>query len=340
MVAEPREDDQKIIEQLRQLLLSQFTVLNDLQNRITSHIFILAHSSISDSSPAAFDDLDDEDSAVSGSVPEEPTNDSTTAESLKPPETRPLSIPSNWLNQNNPFRAVELDLRVKQAEKCLQALRDTIADKSFQYSHVIRVAPRKGVRTRARGAIAKLNWMISYHARVYERCRNAMTKLGAEAAILSKYPILLKHDLKSSTALLNPNDPGSTHLTLSWIWRPAVSARGESSAALRECKQHNYLHWLDFTDMIVTRVHWIRARAQKHRWHEEFTLTGYEMEWTVRYYLYQAKLWVDRGTEAARRNLPGAAAYASRKVALWQDMSTRAQKTFMSVNNTHPSLVG
>jgi hypothetical protein len=130
---------------------------------------------------------------------------------------------------------VELNLRIQQADKCLQALRDNIADKSFQYSHVIRVAPRKGVRTRGRGAITKLNGIIAYHARVYERCRRAMTMLGADQAILKKYPILLKEHLKSSTALLNPNEPGSTRLQLSWIWRSAAGGIGDSSESLLEC---------------------------------------------------------------------------------------------------------
>jgi len=40
-----------------------------------------------------------------------------------------------------------------------------------------------------------------------------------------------------------------------------------------------------FTNVIVRRVHWLRAHAQLMRWREEVTLTGYEMHWVVRYFL-------------------------------------------------------
>ena len=61
------------------------------------------------------------------------------------PEWRPLPIPSNYSSAGNIYRTVELDLCIQQAARSLHILRDLIADKSFQLSHVIRVAPRKGV---------------------------------------------------------------------------------------------------------------------------------------------------------------------------------------------------
>lgn len=241
-VKEPRDDDERKIEQLRKLLLTQFTVLNDAQNQITRQAFILGQNDMMDSVAAAFDDLDDEDTTELETSTTSMNNDisgeydTAAPGSLDQPETHPLGLPSNWVNQDNPYRAVELDLRIKQAENCLLSLRDAIADKSFQYSHVIRVAPRKGVRTRSRAAIVKLNDTIAYHARVYGKCRQAMLRLHADAAILTKYPPLLREHLKSSTALLNPNEPGSTRIWLSWIWKAAASDTGTSSEALKECE--------------------------------------------------------------------------------------------------------
>jgi hypothetical protein len=102
-------------------------------------------------------------------------------------------------------------------------------------------------------------------------------------------------------------------------------------------KKH-FAHQVDCNLEIVTRVHWIRARGQKHRWTEEFILTGYEMEWTVRFFLHEASKWRIRGNEATHRNLLGAAAYACKKVAMWQEMSRRAEVQFMSINNNHRAL--
>ena len=61
------------------------------------------------------------------------------------PEWRPLPIPSNYSSAGNIYHAVELDLHIQQAVRSLHILRDSIADKSFQFSHVICIAPRKGV---------------------------------------------------------------------------------------------------------------------------------------------------------------------------------------------------
>lgn len=44
-------------------------------------------------------------------------------------------------------------------------------------------------------------------------------------------------------------------------------------------------------NFIVRRVHWLRARAQLMRWQEQVKLIGYEMQWTVRYYLYKSQNW-------------------------------------------------
>ena len=151
-------------------------------------------------------------------------------------ERRIISIPSRWSMAVHPFRPIELKLRIKQAAASISALRDLIAEKSFQYSHVIRVAPRKGVRTRARSAIAQLNYRMGYHCRVYTRCRTAMEKLGADNVILSTYRLLHRHDIRSSTALLNPNEPGSTRHQLSWIWQSGSLSAAPNSEGLRECE--------------------------------------------------------------------------------------------------------
>ena len=86
-------------------------------------------------------------------------------------------------------------------------------------------------------------------------------------------------------------------------------------------------------------MHWIRARAQKDRWKEEFTLTGHEMQWTVRYFLYQAKLWEDRGIQSEHSGNQGPTAYAHRKVAMWNAMAKAAENCFKEVKRDFVSLV-
>ena len=144
-------------------------------------------------------------------------------------------MPSTCTDCDPCDRLVELSLRKRQAARHLQCVREAIAEKSFQYSHVIRPAPRKNVKTRARSSIAKLSSTISFHAMAYTKCRTALVRLHADADTLRQFCELKAEDLKSSTALLNPNQPGSTSMRLSWIWQAGLSGRGETPERLREC---------------------------------------------------------------------------------------------------------
>src|SRR5258705_464547 len=89
----------------------------------------------------------------------------------------------------------------------------------FQYCHVMRNAPTKPVRTQAQGLIAKINGQIGQSCRVYGRARAALVRLNADEATLNKFLVLSKDDVKASTAILNPNIPGSSSHRLSWIWQ-------------------------------------------------------------------------------------------------------------------------
>jgi hypothetical protein len=151
------------------------------------------------------------------------------------PERRSLPIPSYILSVDPVSRSLEIDQRLKQAARILGDIRDLIADKSFQFSHVIRAAPRKGVKTRARSFITKLNQRIAYQCRIYSRCRLALVKLEAGEVVLTKYQILKIEDVSSSSALIDPNRPGSTKIALSWIWQTGLNSKESSSSALREC---------------------------------------------------------------------------------------------------------
>jgi hypothetical protein len=241
---EPREDDQKDVESRRLALISQFSVLDTLQGSIASALNLPASviDTEANDDAAVFDDLDDEEPRDNILPQQTPRGQAAAAgEDVPLPEQQFIALPSNSGPRHAAHRAEELKLRITQAEKCLQALRDAIADKSFQYSHVIRVASRKSVNTRARATIAKLNNKITYHARVYCRCRKAMAALDADDAMLQKYQILLKEHLRSSAALLNPNEPGSTRVQLSWIWKTANGGPHQTPDALRECELSMFL---------------------------------------------------------------------------------------------------
>jgi hypothetical protein len=132
-----------------------------------------------------------------------------------------IPLPSNG-NASLVYRDLEISHRISMADDQLNHIRNLIAEKSFQFSHVIRVSPRKGVATRSRAAVKKLNNEIAEYCRMYSRCRSSLITLGADDSVLSRYQMLNPSDIAASTIVINPNDPGSTRISLSWIWQTSA----------------------------------------------------------------------------------------------------------------------
>lgn len=64
--------------------------------------------------------------------------------------------------------------------------------------------------------------------------------------------------------------------------------------------------------------------SRRDRWHEEYNIVKSEIDWTRRFYLYQATRWGDRAEASTER---GYAAYAERKVAMWKRLARHASQT-------------
>lgn len=166
-----------------------------------------------------------------------------------PPELRRLALPSNS-NISDEHQPLELTFRLRKAESILTQIRDLIAEKSFKYTDEIRKAPRKGVRTRGRTSIIELNRRLSFLCQVYAWNRARMVDLKADKDTLDLYQILETDHVRCSTAVLKPNQPGSTKLKLSWIWQSvdrrimagqeelrADQVDSADPATITECKQ-------------------------------------------------------------------------------------------------------
>lgn len=194
---------------------------------------------IDEGNPDEFDNLDDTDETeadLDGVV----SQGNATDDDRLPPENRTVILPSTHMPHAHALRKTELTLRIKQASKYLTAIREAVAEKSFQYSHVMRAAPKKAVRTRSRAIIAKINDRIAFSCRAYGRTRAALVRLEADETTLNRFKVLSKDDVKSSTAILNPNIPGSSSHRLSWIWHTRSGPAGVLPESMREC-MYTYL---------------------------------------------------------------------------------------------------
>jgi hypothetical protein len=84
-------------------------------------------------------------------------------------EDQTLSLLSNG-NVDTMYSELECSHRILRAEHHLNQIRNLIAEKSFQFSHIVRISPRKSVTTRSRACVKKLNQQIAFHCRLYARC--------------------------------------------------------------------------------------------------------------------------------------------------------------------------
>lgn len=222
---DPREEDARKLDNLRSSLVPLLAQLSRLQ--VASGVYDCSSSENmpQETSLQQWDTLADLPAEVSiGTDPRQGDpirsavqTDSVPTDTPLPVERQTIGLPSND-NVTSGHAHSELFLRKIQAKTHLNHLRELIAEKSFHYSDLIRGAPRKAVITRARAALKAINQRISFHCQVYSRCRSCLVHLGADHATLNQFCELKKEDIKASTAILTPNESGSTSLKLSWIW--------------------------------------------------------------------------------------------------------------------------
>ena len=239
-----RDDERKAADTDRERLREQLALFFAMQDRLNIRGGPLSVSNDA-AYVVAFEDAADERDAEGGPDPvpsATPTVQSPTVPGdilTLPAESIPLPLPSVLMDNTSPLKAIELSLRQRQADKCLEDLREAIAEKSFLYSHVVRVAPRKAVRTRSRTTIMKIDRTIASLSAAYCKCRAAFERLEAPSSIREKYKVLERADTLGSTAILDPNTPGTSQQQLSWIWQMGELSQtpgATPSTTIHECR--------------------------------------------------------------------------------------------------------
>ena len=120
----------------------------------------------------------------------------------------------------------------------------------------------------------------------------ALKKLGAGEEILSRYKEIKKDDIKTITAILDPNAHGQSHGTLAWFWSLDVAGDSDGNEYLEECK---FLFRLSSVNEAhgssVYRISWLRAKSRKDRWEEEVTILQSEIGWATNFFKFKADEW-------------------------------------------------
>jgi hypothetical protein len=152
------------VEKLCQSLTTDLVRLQTLS--VIDHPGFSNTSGLEDPQAELFEDLDDD---IENTTPSCSDFMISGSDSASYPEHRPLSLPSHNSTEDPPYSKVELSLRVKQASQYLSAIQEAVAEKSFQYSHVMRGTHSKAIWTRSRAVIRKASDRISHCCRVYNR---------------------------------------------------------------------------------------------------------------------------------------------------------------------------
>jgi hypothetical protein len=237
-----QESDEQLVKQKRQALTLMLVKLKQLQDNAG----VIALTSGAEPLVDNENEFDEVEEAASAGE----SAGTTQNPDMSGVEREMLTLPSNGNTVGQAVVEVEINHRIKQARQQINRLRDIIADISFQYSHVIRGAIRKSVKTTAQKHVKSLHNNLVLHARIYTRCQHRLITLKCDEQWIRIFRPLTKSDLKASTAILRPNIPGSSTLQLSWIWQTgrwflfanadAAAAADADAAGLLECLYFPY----------------------------------------------------------------------------------------------------
>ncbi|KAK7680631.1 hypothetical protein QCA50_016413 [Cerrena zonata] len=261
----------------------------------------------------AGDDLQDPDDQHNPDGPVFEIADGRLAERL------PIPLPSSFgkvacKTRLQGLAAIELDLRIGQANDLLRYLRIAIGQKSFNFRTKFRPASgNSGYKNRLRSYAEKhtLQMSIDQAAQIYTSARRALDILGASPDVLSRFKVQNKTDLAASTAVIDPNTQGERNNGLSWIWHIQHDP-GEDPV------------WLDE----LYHVNWLRAKARRDRWAEELALTKAEMLWTRLFHLHRRDLWLHRAAEAESDH-PRLRFYAHKQARTWDLLASQVDNAVL-----------
>jgi hypothetical protein len=154
-----------------------------------------------------------------------------------------LHLPSylgrSWCNMNaaEDLANAELRLREGQLNDSLHHIRIALGHKSYLFRNNVRPARTQRLKTRAWAEVHAVESTVQHHARVYNRARQSMLHLSADASLLDRYKVLERHDLKIDTTVIAPNVRGQRNKSLPWFWSMDVRRDADVGLWMNDCRR-------------------------------------------------------------------------------------------------------
>lgn len=229
----------------------------------------------------------------------------------------------------------EVILRRAQMKEILRGLRASINEKFYWMRSKFQAALKKDRAISGQVAQATTD-KINDLRRKYTTARKAFLFLSSSNE--EEFPRLTAMDVRIPDWMINPNNAGARDSQPSWIWAGYEMA-GTTDDTAGECANNSMING-DFEPnsvLTVTRISWLRARAQTMRWKEERNILAHEMEWTVRYFFFRYNSWRKLWARTSKEK-PGHKAYAQKQIAMWRKLGEDAQVQFIEVRNDMPDV--
>ena len=224
----------------------------------------------------------------------------------------------------------EKELRVAQADECLENLRLALGHKSLLLRTSVWGAKGQKGKTRAWNEVERISETIKKEVALYHRAREALVRLEAEENILQKFQRIASDDLKMSGDVVEENRVGQRNDTLAWFWRLDGAGQISDDNWMQECKSFILIMLplrLKYLRKVY-RVNWHRASARYQRWVEEEKIVKSEMKSTIAWFSHQDAIWRMRAEQAKQDGKRGHECYALKQSRLWEQLGKEAKECF------------
>ena len=235
--------------------------------------------------------------------------------------------------------AIELQIRIGQADETLHEIRTIVGHKSFVFRKELRQSKGQKQTLRSWNKIHTIDGTLRAQCRVYAHCRAALDQLGASQKVLDRYQKLERAHVVASTTIEGENIIGDRSPNLSWIWTLDVQGDAASTDWLEECMSELLPSLINsgcIDIRTVYRVHWLRLRARADRAREERIRVKAEMLWTLSSYVRIRRKWQRREKNCKGRS--GHEAYARKQASLWGSFYDNGRLLWRSVVGVLPPM--
>ena len=131
--------------------------------------------------------------------------------------------------------SMEKALRIGQANDKLQSLRIAISRKACIFREGVRSAKSKKKKTRSWDQVHAVDNSVRHNCWAYLRARTALFRLNPSTVERERYKPLVKGDIRTDTARIEPGLRGQRSKSLAWFWTMDISDDVEQQEGMTEC---------------------------------------------------------------------------------------------------------